>query len=95
MLIRTARTEEDIARTELVQQLHRNRGSLRAEHPRDRHRVSSYFKESYDRFGFRRWRFEKRQHPQNERCAPRTNPLLDPRSTNDDIHDPEEQCRTR
>jgi hypothetical protein len=42
-IARTAFTEEQLARSELVRQLHSNRGALRALYPRDARRVASYF----------------------------------------------------
>jgi hypothetical protein len=46
---RTAFTEEQIARAELVRQLHSNRGALRALYPRNARRVASYFPASHSR----------------------------------------------
>lgn len=46
---RTAMTEEQIARTELVRQLHSNRGALRALYPRNAGRVATYFPPVYSR----------------------------------------------
>jgi hypothetical protein len=40
---KAALTDEQIARSELVRQLHSNRGALRALYPRDARRVASYF----------------------------------------------------
>jgi hypothetical protein len=41
--------EERIARTELVRQLHKNRGALRALYPRNARRVASFFPPSHSR----------------------------------------------
>jgi hypothetical protein len=46
---RVAFTEEQIARSELVRQLHSNRGALRALYPRNTRRVASYFPPSHSR----------------------------------------------
>lgn len=46
---RTAMTEEQITRSELVRQLHSNRGALRALYPRSGGRVATYFPPSHSR----------------------------------------------
>jgi hypothetical protein len=46
---KSALVEEQIARSELVRQLHSNRGALRALYPRDRRRLASYFPPSHSR----------------------------------------------
>lgn len=46
---RTAMTEKQIARSELVRQLHSNRGALRALYPRNAGRVATYFPPSHSR----------------------------------------------
>lgn len=45
----TARNAEEIARSELVQQLHKNRGALRVLFPRNRRKVASFFPPKYSR----------------------------------------------
>lgn len=47
--MQTAFIEEQIARSELVRQLHSNRGALRALYPRKARRVASYFPPDYSR----------------------------------------------
>ena len=46
---KTALVDEQIARAELVRQLHSNRGALRALYPRNARRVASYFPPSHSR----------------------------------------------
>jgi hypothetical protein len=46
---KTALVEEQIARSDLVRQLHSNRGALRALYPRSPRRVASYFPPSHSR----------------------------------------------
>lgn len=48
-LAKSALVEEQIARSDLVRQLHSNRGALRALYPRDRRRLASYFPPSHSR----------------------------------------------
>jgi hypothetical protein len=45
----TSRNDERIERSELVRQLHRNRGGLRILYPRNRRRVASFFPPVYSR----------------------------------------------
>jgi hypothetical protein len=45
----SARNDERIARSELIRQLHRNRGALRAVYPRNIRRVRGFFPPSYSR----------------------------------------------
>ena len=46
---KAALVDEQIARSELVRQLHSNRGALRALYPRDARRVASYFPPSHSK----------------------------------------------
>ncbi len=48
-LAQSALVEEQLGRSDLVRQLHSNRGALRALCPRDRRRVASYFPPSHSR----------------------------------------------
>jgi len=48
---KAALVDEQIARTELVRQLHSNRGALRALYPRDSRRIASYFPPTHTKGG--------------------------------------------
>ena len=48
---KAALVDEQIARTELVRQLHSNRGALRALYPRDSRRIASYFPPTHTKVG--------------------------------------------